>query len=322
MDVTHCAVPAVMSNVSMSFGSAGDRTVWFKMARNAPASTTPMMVSSLRVALCCCAATGCSAFKTWSLPFFGKIRRRQGVRMRLRTAIERNARRFACADARSRRAPTALRALCGWKDWWGSKKAAAYHSMFERDVVASARRRGKAVIRGTPSTCLPARVLRHRVASKLRREALSCRLTPVVARAGSALSRLVSFKYSEVKIPRIFEKFRRSNELHMTAEPSWNRGRDPAPTGAGALGGARRSCAWGERARSQEGRQRKGGRSRRRVAGTGRRSARHGRRRAAPGTIRPCAPPRTGRAARSRRPPGRTRRRLPGWWDRRAAARS
>ena len=68
MDVTHCAVPAEMENASISFGSAGDRTVWFRMARNAPASTMPMTVISLRVTLCC-SATNCCSFKSASTSF-------------------------------------------------------------------------------------------------------------------------------------------------------------------------------------------------------------------------------------------------------------
>ena len=67
-DVTHCAVPAEMANASMSFGKAGDRTVWFRMARNAPASTMPMTVISLRVTLCC-RAINCCSFKSASTSF-------------------------------------------------------------------------------------------------------------------------------------------------------------------------------------------------------------------------------------------------------------
>ena len=49
-------MPALMLKVSINFGSAGERTVWFKIARNAPARTTPMIVISCREALCVLAA--------------------------------------------------------------------------------------------------------------------------------------------------------------------------------------------------------------------------------------------------------------------------
>ena len=43
MDMIHCAVDASMPKSAMMTGSAGDMTVWFSSAKNAPSTTTATM---------------------------------------------------------------------------------------------------------------------------------------------------------------------------------------------------------------------------------------------------------------------------------------